>query len=56
MSFLATVRGGILIHEKQTCIASFLPVIETDTHTDNSARYDWKYSPLGVKYVPYRIY
>jgi hypothetical protein len=28
-SFLAIVRGGIFIHEKRTCISSFLPVSDT---------------------------
>jgi len=40
----------------RTTHSDVLPVIETDTHADNSARYYWKYSLLGVKYVPYKTY
>ena len=33
-----------------------LTVIHTSTHTDNSAGYYPKISPLSINYVPYKTY
>jgi hypothetical protein len=47
--FWTIVRGGLLIHEKRTCIASFLPVIHVGGDPEYAAECKWKYSGVDSK-------